>query len=136
MYGANIREWPQEIRQEGLEVLKQSSDMQVLAAEHEAFEGVLRTRGYEEPGITLEQRIIAASLDIGKKGQFSLDVFLSEIFAGFRLSKQSFVVLSILLISFLLIGFSIGFLNSGGTTLAEQEQPHLQEFLYYRGVAL
>ena len=133
LYGTNVHQWPQEIRNAGLEALKQSSKAQVLVAEHEGFEKVLRTRGYEEPSINLEQRIISASLSIEKKTPFSLDMFLSEIFAGFRLSRQSFAILSILLISVLLIGFSIGFLDSGGVTLAEQEQPDLQEFLYYLG---
>lgn len=133
LYGANVYQWPQEIRNEGMEALKQSSEAQVLVAEHEGFEKVLRTRGYEEPSSNLEQRIISASLSVEKKAPFSLDVFLSEIFAGFRLSKQSFAVLSILLISVLLIGFSIGFLDPGGVTLAEQKQPDLQEFLYYAG---
>lgn len=133
LYGTNVHQWPKHVRNAGLEALKQSSDVQELLAEHEAFEKVLRTRKYEEPSTNLAQRIISASLRVEKKVPFSLDVFLSEIFAGFRLSKPSFVVLSILLISVLLIGFSIGFLNPGGSTLAEQEQPDLQEFLYYTG---
>lgn len=133
LYGANVHQWPQEIKREGLEALKQSSEMQVLVAEHEALEKVLRTRGYEEPSHTMEQRIISASLSIEKKAQFSLDVFLLEIFAGFKLSKKSFAVLSILLVTVLLIGFSIGFFNPGGATFADQKQPDLQEFLYYTG---
>lgn len=133
LYGTNVHQWPQDIRNEGLEVLKHTSEARVLLAELEGFEKVLRTRGYEEPSSNLEQRIISASLSIEKKAPFSLDVFLTEIFAGFKLSKQSFAVLSILLISVLLVGFSIGFMDPGGATLAEQEQPDLQEFLYYAG---
>lgn len=133
LYGVNVHQWPQEIRKAGLEALEQSTDAKVLVAEHEEFEKVLSTRSYEDPSANLEQRIISASLRIEKKVPFSLDVFLSEIFAGFKLSKPSLAALSIVLISVLLIGFFVGFSNPMGSVLTEQEPTNLEEFLYYSG---
>jgi hypothetical protein len=137
LYGADLDQWPEEIRQAGLESLRNSSELQVLLTEQKRFERVLKTRKYEEPGGNLAQRIVSLSLRQDKKSTFSLGLFFSRLFAGeFYLSKPAFIVVSILMITALLVGFVIGFSNSTGSTLTDQRQANLQEFLHYEGDVL
>lgn len=137
LYGADLYQWPEEIRREGVELLQKFPGLQALLAEYEQFERVLKTRKYEEPSDNLGQRIVSFSLNQDKKSPFSLGLFLSRLFADeFYLPKPALIVVCILMISALMIGFLIGFSSSTGTTLTEQRQANLQEFLHYEGDVL
>jgi hypothetical protein len=136
LYGVDLYQWPEEIRQEGLDSLQKFPGLQALLAEYEQFERVLKTRKYEEPS-NLVQRIVSLSLHQEKKSSFGLGLLLSRLFADeFYLPKPALIVVSILMIGALMIGFLIGFSSPTGTTLTEQRQANLQEFLHYGGDVL
>ncbi len=137
LYGVDLYQWPEEIRQEGVELLEKFPGLQALLAEYEQFERVLKTRRYEEPSDNLARRIVSFSLRQDKKPSFSLDLFLSRLFGGeFYLPRPALIVVSILMIVTLGIGFIIGFSNSTGSISTDQRQTSLQEFLHYEGDVL
>ena len=72
LYGVDLYQWPEEIRQEGLDSLQKFPGLQALLAEYEQFERVLKTRKYEEPSNNLVQRIVSLSLHQEKKSSFGL----------------------------------------------------------------
>ena len=57
MYGADVRNWPKDIRSSGLKALDSSPELQKLVGDEERFEGLLKTRKYEEPSRDLAERI-------------------------------------------------------------------------------
>ncbi|HWP47465.1 MAG TPA: hypothetical protein VNM22_09915 [Candidatus Limnocylindrales bacterium] len=126
LYGADVHRWPEEIRNAGLEALKNSSEFRFLADEEAKFERVLKSRKYEEPDSYLERRIISAALRIKKNPPSSLGIFLLELLAEFRLPRPALIALSILI-----IGFTIGFLDPIASAPTEQDPTTLQAFLYY-----
>lgn len=126
LYGADVYQWPEEIRTAGLEALKDSSELQFLVNEETRFERILKSRKYVESDSHLEQRIIAAALRIKKNPPLSINAFLSELLAEFRLPKPAWIIAVLLM-----IGFAIGFLDPLASAPAEQEQTNLQELLYY-----
>jgi hypothetical protein len=136
VYGANVHQWPEDIRQAGLEALETSSELQALLAEEERFEGVLTTRRYEEPSRDLAQRIVSASQPKRKKRWPSLVGFFSELVWEFSLPKPALTAVSVSLVFVLILGFVIGFSNPIGSLSTEQGQTDLQEFLYYEGEVL
>jgi hypothetical protein len=137
LYGVDLHQWPEEIRQEGVELLQKSLGLQLLLSEYEQFEKVLKTRKYEEPSDHLSQRIVSLSLHRDKKSPFGLGSFLSRLFSDeFYLPKPALIVVSILTIIALLTGFFIGFSNPSGQVLADQREANLQEFLHYGGDVL
>ncbi len=136
VHGADVNQWPEEIRQAGLEALESSPELQALSADQEHFERILKTRKYEEPGVDLAQRIITASLHQKKKSFFSLGSLLSGVLGELRLPKPALTAVYVLMIFVLMIGFGIGFSDPMGSALAEQEQINLQEFLYDEGEVL
>ena len=137
LYGVDLYQWPEEIRQEGVELLQKSSELQALLAEEEQFERVLKTRKYEEPSDNLAQRIVSLSLNQDKKSPFSLGWFLSRLFTDeLYLPKPALIVVSILMIVVLGVGFFIGFSNPSEQVLTDQRQANLQEFLHYEGDVL
>jgi len=136
MYGADVRCWPKDIRSSGLKVLDNSPELQKLVEEEECFEGVLKTRKYEEPSRDLAGRIIAAALPRKKKAQRNLGAFFSEVLREFSLSRRALTAVSISLIFTLIVGFTIGFSNPSGYASAEQYETSLEDFLNYDGGAL
>lgn len=133
IYGADVHQWPEEIRQAGLEALESSPELQTLIAEEEHFERVLKTRKYEEPSSNLEQRIISSSLLRKQKTPFSIGAFIPALLDEFRLPRPALAAISVVMVVVLIIGFAIGFSNPAGSVMTEQEQTNLQEFLYYEG---
>lgn len=132
LYGADLYQWPEEIRQEGLESLQRFPGLQALLAEYEQFERVLKTRKYEEPSGNLAQRIVSLSLHQEKESRIGLGFFLSRLFADeLYLPKPALILASILMIIALLTGFFIGFSNPSRAVLTDQRQTNLQEFLHY-----
>lgn len=128
LYGADVHQWPAEIRQAALEALEISSELQVLLTDQQHFETVLKSRKYEEPRSDLAGRIISASLRQHKRASLSLGLFFSELLAGFSLRRWALTVIAVLI-----IGLAIGFSNPMGSFLAEEDQTNLQEFLYDEG---
>ncbi len=137
LYGVDLYQWPEEIRQEALELLQKSPGLQALLDEYEQFERVLKTRKYEEPSDHLEQRIVSLSLHQNNKSGFGFGWFLPRLFADeLYLPKPALIVVSSIAIIALLTGFFIGFLNPLGQVITEQRQANLQEFLHYEGDVL
>lgn len=128
LYGADVHQWPAEIRQAALEALEISSELQALLTDQEHFERVLKSRKYEEPRSDLAGRIISASLHQEKRASLTIGAFFSELFAGFNLRRWALTVIAVLI-----IGLAIGFSNPMGSLLAEEDQTNLQEFLYHEG---
>jgi len=136
MYGADVRKWPKDIRSSGLKALDRFPELQKLVADAERFEGVLKTRKYEEPSRDLADRIVAAALPKKKEAQRKLGMFFSEVLREFSLSRRAFAAVSVSLIFTLIIGFTIGFSNPSGNASAEQYQTSLEDFLNYEGDVL
>ena len=136
MYGADVRCWPKEIRLSGLKALDSSPELQKLVEDEERFEGVLKTRKYEEPSRDLAERIVAAALPKKKKAQRNLGVFFAEVLSEFSLSRRALAAVSVSLIFTLIIGFTIGFSNPSGVAFAEQYETNLEDFLNYEGDVL
>ncbi len=133
MYGADVRCWPKDIRSSGLKALDSSPELQKLVEDEERFEGVLKTRKYEEPSRDLAERIAGAALPRKKKAQRNLGVFFSEILREFSLSRRALTAVSVSLIFTLIIGFTIGFSNPSRYVSAEQYETNLEDFLNYEG---
>ena len=133
MYGADVRCWPKDIRSSGLKALDSSPELQKLVEDEERFEGILKTRKYEEPSRDLAERIAGAALPRKKKAQRNLGVFFSEILREFSLSRRALTAVSVSLIFTLIIGFTIGFSNLSGYVSAEQYETNLEDFLNYEG---
>jgi len=131
VYGADVHQWPEEIRGTALEALADSSELQALKADHEDFESVLTSRSYQEPRGTLTQRIISSSLQDRRRASLSHGAFFPELLAGFSLRRWALIAIAVLI-----IGFIIGLVNPIGSLVAEETQTDLQEFLYYEGEAL
>ncbi len=136
MYGADVRKWPKDIRSSGLKAPDRFPELQKLVADAERFEGVLKTRKYEEPSRDLADRIIAAALPKKKEAQRKLGMFFSEVLREFSLSRRAFAAVSVSLIFTLIIGFTIGFSNPSGNASVEQYQTSLEDFLNYEGDVL
>ncbi len=136
MYGADVRNWPKDIRSSGLKALDSSPELQKLVGDEERFEGLLKTRKYEEPSRDLAERIVAAALPKKKKAQRNLGVFFSEVLREFSLSRRALTAVSVSLIFTLIIGFTIGFSNPSGYTSVEQYETNLEDFLNYEGDVL
>ncbi len=136
MYGADVRNWPKDIRSSGLKALDSSPELQKLVGDEERFEGLLKTRKYEEPSRDLAGRIVAAALPKKKKAQRNLGVFFSEVLREFSLSRRALTAVSVSLIFTLIIGFTLGFSNPSGYTSVEQYETNLEDFLNYEGDVL
>jgi hypothetical protein len=136
MYGADVRNWPKDKRSSGLKAMDSSPELQKLVEDEERFEGVLRTRKYEEPSRDLAGRIVAVAMPRKKKAQRNLGVFFSEVLREFSLSRRSLTAVSVSLIFTLIIGFTIGFSNPSGFVSAEQYETNLEDFLNYEGDVL
>lgn len=136
VYGANVHKWPEDIRQTGLGALETSSELRTLLAEEERFEGVLKTKRYEEPSRDLAERIVSAAQSKNKKVWRRLGGFFSELVWEFSLPKPALTAVSVSLILVLILGFAIGFSDPIGAVSTEQTQTDLQEFLYYEGEVL
>jgi hypothetical protein len=136
MYGADVRNWPKDIRSSGLKALDSSPELQKLVGDEERFEGLLKTRKYEEPSRDLAERIVAAALPKKKKAQRILGVFFSEVLREFSLSRRALTAVSVSLIFTLIIGFTLGFSNPSGYTSVEQYETNLEDFLNYEGDVL
>ena len=136
MYGADVRNWPKDIRSSGLKALDSSPELQKLVEDEERFEGVLKTRKYEDPSRDLAGRIVAAAMPRKKKAQSNLGVFFSEVLREFSLSRRALTAVSVSLIFTLIIGFTIGFSNPSAHVSAEQYETSLEDFLHYEGDVL
>ena len=136
MYGADVRNWPKDIRPSALKALNSSPELQKLVENEKRFEGVLNTRKFEEPSKNLAKRIVAAALPKKKKARRNFSVFFSDILSEFSLSRRAFAAVSVSLFFILIVGFTIGYSNPSGYASAEQYETHLEDFLTYEGDVL
>lgn len=136
MYGADVRCWPKDIGSSALKALDSSPELKKLVEDEKRFEGILKTRKYEEPSRDMAGRIVAAALPKKKIAQRNFGVFFSEILSEFSLSRRSFAAISVSLIFTLIIGFTIGYSNPSGSVSTEQYETHLEDFLNYEGDVL
>ena len=136
MYGADVRNWPKDIRSLALMALDNSPELQKLVDYEERFEAVLNTRKFEEPTKEFAGRIVAAALPKKKKAQRKFGMFFSDMLSEFSLSRRALAAVSISLIFTLIVGFTIGYSNPSGYTSTEQYQTHLEDFLNYEGDVL
>lgn len=134
--GADVNEWPEDIRGAGLKALEDFPECRSLLVDEERFEKVLRSRKHEEHSGDLADRIILASQRKKKKALSGIVGFFSELFGELNLPKQAVAAVPVLLIVSLIIGFSIGFSDPMGYLSTEQYQANLQDFLYYQGEVL
>jgi len=136
-YGADVYQWPEEIRKSGLEALEGSAEIRALLAEQQDFEKVLALRRYEEPDRNLAQRILSASSQQKQKAPFSLGSFLSELLTEFHFPQPAVAVLSLVILFVMIVGFAIGFSNPfASPELNAQEETSLEAFLYDEGEVL
>lgn len=134
--GADLRRWPEEIRQAGLDALLRSPSLGDLVAEQAEYDRVLESRGYDEPSGDLADRIIRASLRREQRASFSLSDLLSELLGVFVVPERAIVSVSTVMIILLLIGFAIGFSDPFGSSSTEQASNGLQDILYSEGALL
>lgn len=97
------------------------------------FEKILNSRKFEEPSPDLAQRIITASQSQKKKESFNIAVWFADFISEFNLSRPMYATVQIMLAIVLTVGLTIGFYNPVEKRIAEQEQIHLQSFLYVKG---
>jgi hypothetical protein len=135
VHGSDLGNWPEQIRETGQKALDGAAELRALLADEERFEGVLKTRRYEEPGEDLAERIISASVEKGKAPS-TRNGFFSELLQEFWLPKPALTAVFVSLFFALIIGFTVGFLNSSSYVSAEQDETNLQNLLYYEGEVL
>lgn len=133
IFGADLSKWPEEARAEGKEALAKYPDLMELLRDHEGFEKALRERRFEEPGVDLSERIIAASLREEERAPFPIWAFLSELLGEFGLKRPAYAAVSLALVFSLITGFVIGYANPLGLNGTSGEQVSLQEYLYDEG---
>ena len=136
VYGHNVYNWPEGIREAGFKSLDSSPELQALLADEECFERALKMRKYEEPSIYLSERIISATQHIKKKERSNPGGFFSELLWEFSLPKTVRTAVFVSLIFALIVGFAMSFSNPSQYVSAEQYKPNLEEFLYYEGEIL
>jgi len=136
VYGADMSQWPEEIREAAQTELEHSTELQTIVEDSMQFEKVLQNRNYEEPDRDLSERIITASLRQEHIAQRDPRTFLSFIFQELALPKPALKAVSVLIVSVLMIGFAIGYTNPLEDVTNAQEQTNLEEFLYYEGEIL
>jgi hypothetical protein len=135
VHGSDLGNWPEQIREAGRKALDGAAELRALLADEERFEGVLKTRRYEEPDGDLAERIISASAK-KEKAPSTLNAFFSDLLQEFWLPKPALTAVFVSLFFALIIGFTVGFLNSSGYVSAEQDETNLQNLLYYEGEVL
>jgi hypothetical protein len=136
IHGADVSNWPKDIRSSALKALDSSPEFQKLVEDEKRFEGVLNIRKYEEPSRDLAGRIVAAALPKKKKAQHNFGAFFQDVLSEFSLSRRAFAAVSVSLIFTLVIGFTIGYSNLSGYASTEQYETHLEDFLNYEGDVL
>lgn len=136
VYGSDVYNWPEGIREAGLKALDRSPELQALLADEECFERALKMRKYEEPGIDLSERIISATQHMKKKERSNPGGFFSDLLREFSLPKPALTAVFVSLIFALIVGFATSFSNPSWNVSAEQYKTNLEEFLYYEGEVL
>jgi len=134
LYGADINQWPEKIRQSGVKALESSPEYRALQEDHDSFEKMLKTRRFEELADNFAQRVISASLQQRQKAPFSLGSFIEDMISEFRISKPALAVLSFVTVLVLTIGLTVGFLYPSMTWVSNNaEETNLQAFLFDEG---
>ena len=136
MFGADVRNWPKDIRSSALMALDSSPELQKLVKNEEHFEGVLNARKLEEPSKDLAGRIVASALPRKKKAQRDFSSFFSDMLSEFSLSRRALAAVSVSLVFTLIVGFTIGYSSPSRYASTDQYETHLEDFLNYEGNVL
>jgi hypothetical protein len=136
VYGSDVYNWPEGIREAGLKALDRSTELQALLADEKCFERALKMRKYEKPGIDLSKRIISATQHMNQKERSNPGGFFSDLLREFSLPKPALAAVFVSLIFALIVGFAMSFSNPSWNVSAEQYKTNLEEFLYFEGEVL
>jgi hypothetical protein len=124
IHGADVRRWPEEIRQAGVDALARSIECGSLQEEYVRFEAVLASRAYDAPRPDFARRIIAAAWPRERKGFRGLTELLVSCFRDLRVPAPVVTVTAVLI-----VGFVVGTLLPVESTLAESDMAEAQTFL-------
>jgi len=134
LYGADVNQWPDGIRQAGMKALQSSAEHQALQDDNLYFEKMLKTRRFEEPSDHFAERIISGSLQKRQKSRFSPRAFIEDLINEFRIPRPDLAVLSFVMVLVLTLGLTLGFLYPSMTSDANNaEETNLQAFLFDEG---
>ncbi|MFZ5875573.1 MAG: hypothetical protein ACOYXU_04095 [Nitrospirota bacterium] len=124
IHGVEIQQWPEDIRQAGLEAMARSLECRALQEECRQFEAILRMRAFEEPSPDLALRIVSAARRTEQRTPARITEFLAVCFQDLRLPAPV-VTAAVVLI----IGVVIGLLLPAESVLADSESAEVQTFL-------
>lgn len=134
LYGADVNQWPDGIRQAGIKALQSYPEHQALQEDNLHFEKMLRTRRFEEHSDHFAERIITGSLQKRQKSQFSPGAFIEDLINEFRIPRPQLSVLSFVMALILTLGLTLGFLYPSMTSDTNNaEETNLQAFLFDEG---
>lgn len=133
IYGADMKRWPEEARQEGIHALSRSSACLEAMERELEFENLLRLRRLEEHGEDFPERIISAATRKHGKKPSPMGAFFTDLFAEVGLSRMAAATLCALMLFVLITGFTIGYVDPLESSAGSAEQVSMGEFLYSQG---
>ena len=136
IHGADIQNWPEEIRSYGLKALESSPELRKLVKEEKNFEEILQNRKYEEPGKNFAGRIALAACSERRMIQSNPVRFFSAMLREFRISRFAFTTVFVFFIATLIAGYTIGVSASINDVSADQYETGLEDFLNDEGSLL
>ncbi len=128
LYGADLGQWPSELRAEAMQAMAVSDELKVLQQEEESFEQTLRMETVPEPSQDLAARIIARAKprDSGSKRSTIAD------FLGSLLMPKRIAVIATIFI----LGVALGWYNPSQQQESQQETGQLGDIYYYEESSL
>lgn len=123
IHGAEVSQWPDDVRPAGLEAVARSLECRSLQEECRQFESILQSRGFEDPSPDLAVRIVAAARR-ERRGSPRVMEFLAACFLDLRVPVPVVTAAAVLI-----IGVMIGLLLPSEPVLADSESGEVQTFL-------
>lgn len=124
IHGADVHQWPSDIRQAGLDAVERSLDCRSLRDECRQFEAILRSRTFEDPSSDLAVRIVSAARRRERRASPQVMEFIAACFRDLRLPAPVFTAAAVLI-----LGVVIGLLLPTERVLADSESAEVQTFL-------
>ena len=134
LYGADLHQWPEDIRAMALQALEEFPDLQTLVDEHRRFEDILMDRPYEEPTGDLEERIVRSSLPRTEALSVSFTEIIVETLGWLGLGQPRAAVIALLLI--FIVGVIFGVAAPINSSANQEMQLTLRDHLSYYGEVL
>lgn len=125
IYGANLGNWPEGLREEAHTALSSSRELMEALEEEKLFEEALNMREYEEPSPDLARRIIDAAEENPAPARKSIIDVLSSVFSVIPLPRPA-LALPLLLI----LGIAAGYIYSNYSE-TDTNGTQLAQLLYY-----